>query len=150
MGQIIKRHLRLSLPKGQSAFLWGPRRVGKSYWLKNSFLKPKQKFIDLLKTDTFFEYASRPALLRERWKGELTVIDEIQKIPALLNEVHWLIENKSATFLLTGSSARRLRAKSTHLLAGRAWRFEMTPLSFYETKGFNLEKALNTIFLWNL
>ncbi len=149
MGQIIKRHLRLSLPEGQSAFLWGPRRVGKSYWLKNSFLKnghlkSRKKFIDLLKTDIFFEYARRPALLRERWKGELTVIDEIQKIPALLNEIHWLIENKSASFLLTGSSARKLRTRSAHLLAGRAWRFEMTPLSFYETKGFDLERALNT------
>ena len=118
--------------------------MGKSYWLKHSFLKPQWNFIDLLKTDIFFEYAARPALLRERWKGGLTVIDEIQKIPALLNEVHWLIENKSASFLLTGSSARKLRAKSTHLLAGRAWRFEMTPLSFYETKGFDLEKVLNT------
>ena len=144
MGQIIKRHLRISLPKGRSAFLWGPRRAGKSYWLKHSFRKPGQKFIDLLKTDTYAEYASRPALLRERWRGELTVIDEIQKIPSLLNEIHWLIENKAASFLLTGSSARKLRAKGGHLLAGRAWRFEMTPLSFYETKGFDLEKALNT------
>ena len=142
MGQIIKRHLDISLPLKQSAFLWGPRRVGKSYWLKHSFYKSSYHFIDLLKTDIYFEYASRPALLRERWKPRLTVIDEIQKVPALLDEIHWLIENKSASFLLTGSSARKLRRSHTNLLAGRAWRFEMAPLSFYETREFILEKVL--------
>ena len=144
MRQIIKRHLNLSLPPGQSAFLWGPRRVGKTYWIKKSFLRPKHHFIDLLKTDTYFEYISRPALLRERWKGQLTVIDEIQKVPALLDEIHWLIENKSASFLLTGSSARKLRRSHSNLLAGRAWRFEMGPLSFYETKNFVLAEVLKT------
>jgi len=145
MGQIItKRHLSLFLPKGRSAFLWGPRRVGKTYWLKKCFLKPQHHFIDLLKTDVYFEYASRPSLLRERWRKRITVIDEIQKIPKLLDEIHWLIENKSASFLLTGSSARKLRQTHSNLLAGRAWRFEMGPLSFYETKNFVLEKALNT------
>ena len=118
--------------------------MGKTYWLKHSFLKPEHHFIDLLKTDVFFEYVSRPSLLRERWKGQFTVIDEIQKAPALLDEIHWLIENKSASFLLTGSSARKLRRAHSNLLAGRAWRFEMSPLSFYETKGFVLEKALTT------
>ena len=145
MGQIIiKRHLNLSLRKGQSAFLWGPRRVGKTYWLKKYFLQPQHHFIDLLKTDVYFEYVSRPALLRERWQNRITVIDEIQKIPQLLDEIHWLIENKSASFLLTGSSARKLRQTHSNLLAGRAWRFEMGPLSFYETKNFILEKALKT------
>ena len=83
-------------------------------------------------------------MLRERWKSQITVIDEIQKVPDLLNEIHWLIENKSASFLLTGSSARKLRKTHSNLLAGRAWRFEMGPLSFYETRGFHLEKALHT------
>ena len=145
MGQIISRHLKLSLPKGRSAFLWGPRRVGKTYWLKNYFLKAKHKYIDLLKTDIYFEYARRPALLRERWKaGQVTVIDEIQKIPHLLDEIHWLIENKSASFLLTGSSARKLRKSHSNLLAGRAWSFEMTPLSYFETTGFSLDKIVQT------
>ena len=124
--------------------MWGPRRTGKTYWLKHSFLKPSMNFIDLLKTDVCMEYISRPALLRHRWKGQVTVIDEIQKAPALLDEIHWLIESKSASFLLTGSSARKLRREHSNLLAGRAWRFEMAPLSFYETKGFELEKVLNT------
>ena len=145
MRKIIQRHLKLSLPKGRSAFLWGPRRVGKTYWLKHYFLKPQHRFIDLLKTDSYLEYVSRPSLLRERWKkNQMTVIDEIQKAPMLLDEIHWLIENKSASFLLTGSSARKLRRTHSNLLAGRAWRFEMTPLSFYETEGFSLERVFNT------
>lgn len=144
MRKIIQRHLNLSLKKGQSAFLWGPRRVGKTYWLKHSFLRKEYHFIDLLKTDIYFEYASRPALLRERWKSQVTVIDEIQKVPDLLNEIHWLIENKSASFFLTGSSARKLRKTHSNLLAGRAWRYEMGPLSFYETQGFQLERVLHT------
>lgn len=146
MGQIIHRALDISLPRGQSAFLWGPRRVGKTYWLKHHFLKTQHHFIDLLETDTYLEYISRPALLRERWQKQwaVTIIDEIQKVPMLLDEVHWLIENKSASFLLTGSSARKLRRTGSNLLAGRAWRFEMGPLSFYETKDFSLEKVLHT------
>ena len=63
MRKIIQRHLKLSLPKGKSAFLWGPRRVGKTYWLKHHFLKPQYHFIDLLKTDSYLEYVSRPSLL---------------------------------------------------------------------------------------
>ena len=145
MGKIIQRHLKVTLPKRRSIFLWGPRRVGKTYWLKHFFLKPRHHtFIDLLKTDVYFEYVSRPALLRERWSGKLTVIDEIQKVPALLDEVHWLIENRTASFLLTGSSVRKLRKTHSNLLAGRTWRFEMAPLTFYETKGFVLEKVLKS------
>ncbi len=143
--KIIRRHLKISLPRGRSAFLWGPRRVGKSYWLAHHFLKPATcHFIDLLKTDLYFEYASRPSLLRQRYKGGLTVVDEIQKVPALLDEIHWLIENRKASFLLTGSSARKLKRGHSNLLAGRAWRFEMTPLTFYETQGFELNRVLQT------
>ena len=123
--------------------MWGPRRTGKTYWLKKYFLQREHHFIDLLKTDVYFEYASRPSLLRERWKSQLTVIDEIQKAPALLDEIHWLIENKSASFLLTGSSSGKLKRSHANLLAGRAWRFEMAPLSFYEVEGFSLQKALS-------
>jgi predicted AAA+ superfamily ATPase len=87
-----------------SVFLWGPRKTGKSFWIKHHLLEAP--IIDLLKTDTLAEYAARPALLRERFgvtvsslhRGPI-VIDEIQKVPALLDEVHWLIENRSLTFL---------------------------------------------------
>ncbi|MCG2724840.1 MAG: AAA family ATPase [Elusimicrobia bacterium] len=154
--KIINRQFKLSLPSGKSAFLWGPRKVGKTYWLRHhlsvtdSDISPRQAsvsgavIIDLLKTDVFAEFASRPALLRERYqlhKG-LIVIDEIQKIPALLDEVHWLIENKGISFLLTGSSARKLRRGHANLLGGRAWRRTMTPLSCVETEGFNLEDIM--------
>ena len=70
------------------------------------------------------------------------MIDEIQKIPALLDEVHWLIENKGSSFLLTGSSARKLRREHANLLGGRAWRKTMTPLSVMETDPFDLEKIM--------
>ncbi len=142
--RILKRLLEIPLSKGRSAFLWGPRKVGKSYWIHHQFLSGRETVIDLLETDTFAEYAARPALLRERWKGGVTVIDEIQKIPALLDEVHWLIERERASFLLTGSSARKLRRGHANLLAGRAWRYELGPLSATEVEGFDLERALWT------
>lgn len=142
MGNIINRILDLRLPPGRSAFLWGPRKVGKSYWISHH-LKPAV-VIDLLRTDAFAEYAARPALLRERYQDAqgLIVIDEVQKVPRLLDEVHWLIENKRLSFLLSGSSARKLRRGHANLLGGRAWRRTMTPLSFMEVEGFDLEKAV--------
>src|SRR5262245_23073622 len=103
--EIVRRHLRIELPARRSAFLRGPRKVGKSYWIHEHFDPRHVTLIDLLETDVFADYASRPALLRERWKEGLTIIDEVQKVPALLDEVHWLIERKKASFLLTGSSA---------------------------------------------
>lgn len=140
--KIIKRLFQLDLPRWQSAFLWGPRKVGKTYWIRH-FL-PQATVIDLLRTDTFAEFSVRPALLRERY-GEhrkLIVIDEIQKVPSLLDEVHWLIENKRMSFLLTGSSARKLRRGHANLLGGRAWRRTMTPLSCLETESFDLENVM--------
>ncbi|MFY9340860.1 MAG: AAA family ATPase [Planctomycetota bacterium] len=139
--QIIRRLLEIDLPPGRSAFLWGPRKVGKTHWLRHQFAPKPSSYIDLLETDTLADYASRPALLRERWRGGLTIIDEIQKVPALLDEVHGLIEHQRATFLLTGSSARKLRRGHANLLGGRAWRYEMGPLSAREVKGFDLEHA---------
>jgi len=142
MVKIIRRHFQLNLPPRQSAFLWGPRRVGKSYWIHHHL--QQKLLIDLLQTDIFAEYASRPSLLRERFQNHkgLLVIDEVQKIPALLDEVHWLIENKGIPFLLTGSSARKLRRGHANLLAGRAWKRTMTPLSYSEVEGFDLEKVM--------
>jgi predicted AAA+ superfamily ATPase len=95
--------------------------------------------IDLLKSDVLSEYASKPSLLRERYQAPPgsaphppIVIDEVQKCPALLDEVHWLIENTPRRFLLTGSSARKLRREHANLLGGRAWRREMRPLTSTE------------------
>ena len=140
--EILDRQINLTLPKGKSCFLWGPRKAGKSYWirhhLKNAVL------IDLLRTDTFSEYAARPALLRERFieTKKLIVIDEVQKVPQLLDEVHWMIENCGAQFLLTGSSARKLRKGHANLLGGRAWRRALLPLSYSEVSGFQIETAI--------
>lgn len=142
MGKIVKRLFELKLPARQSAFLWGPRKVGKSYWVAHHL--PNATVIDLLKTDTFSEFAARPSLLRERYHDHqgLLVIDEVQKVPAILDEVHWLIENRGLSFLLTGSSARKLRRGHANLLAGRAWRRTMVPLSCLEVDPFNLEEVM--------
>ena len=100
--------------------------------------------IDLLKTEVFAEYAARPSLLRERFGGHkgLLVIDEIQKVPALLDEAHWLIEHGGPSFLLTGSSARKLRRGHANLLGGRAWRRTLAPLSAMEVEGFQWEHVM--------
>ncbi|MBE7440739.1 MAG: ATP-binding protein [Spirochaetales bacterium] len=142
MRKIIRRLLELKLPPGKSAFLWGPRKVGKSHWIRQTL--GAQTILDLLKSDVFAEYATRPALLRERFSGHqgLIVIDEVQKVPALLDEVHWLIENSGLSFLLTGSSARRLKRGQANLLGGRAWRRLMLPLSYHEVEGFDLEDIM--------
>ncbi len=144
MRSIVARRLDLRLSNKGSAFLWGPRRVGKSYWLRKHFPGRDVRFIDLLQTDVFAEYIARPALLRERWDRRLTIIDEVQKVPALLDEVHWLIENRAASFILTGSSARKLRRGHANLLAGRARRYEMGPLCHVEVAGFDLERAMES------
>jgi hypothetical protein len=82
---IVRRHLAIDLPPERSAFLWGPRKVGKSHWIHRHFDLRRVTLIDLLETDTFAEYAARPALLRERWRGGLTIIDEVQMVPPLLD-----------------------------------------------------------------
>ncbi|MEW6079513.1 MAG: DUF4143 domain-containing protein [Thermodesulfobacteriota bacterium] len=140
--KIIQRAIDLRLPRGKSAFLWGPRKVGKSYWIGHSF--PGAEIIDFLKTDTLAEYISRPALLRERYHHHqgLLIIDEVQKVPAVLDEVHWLMENKGISFMLTGSSARKLRRGHANLLGGRAWRRTMAPLSLVEVEHFDIEKIM--------
>jgi predicted AAA+ superfamily ATPase len=142
MKTIIRRKLEIELPERQSAFLWGPRKTGKTYWIKRHF--KDSILIDLLKSEVFADYASRPSLLREQYKNlkGLILIDEIQMVPGLLNEIHWLIENSQLSFLMTGSSARKLRRGHANLLGGRAWRFHMAPLTYQETRGFDLEEIM--------
>jgi predicted AAA+ superfamily ATPase len=141
--KIIKeRILNISLPADRSAFLWGPWKTGKTYWINSHF--SDSVVIDLLKTDLFADYASRPSLLRERYQKHrgLIVIDEIQMVPLLLNEIHWLMENGDVSFLMTGSSPRKLRRGHANLLGGRAWRYTMAPLTYAETGGFDLEQVV--------
>lgn len=144
----IKRYLKIELPGGQSAFLWGPRKTGKTTYLKQRF--PDSLYYDFLKTDLFLELSKNPSLFRERLlakderelKGPV-ILDEVQKIPQILDEVHWLIENKGLSFILCGSSTRKLKRGQANLLGGRAWRYQLFPLVSAELKNIDLLRALN-------
>jgi predicted AAA+ superfamily ATPase len=142
------RILHIALPKRRSAFLWGPRKTGKSTYLRAAF--PGSLTFDLLQTDLMLDLTRRPALLRERLLAAApqslrspVILDEVQKVPALLDEVHWLIENRGLRFILCGSSARKLRRGRINLLGGRAWRYEMHPLVSVEVGDLDLLRALN-------
>ena len=144
----IDRILNIDLPPGQSAFLWGPRKTGKSTYLKARF--SESLIYDFLQTDLFLEFSKKPSLLREqllaRDDGSLNypiILDEVQKIPQVLDEVHWLMENKGLRFILCGSSARKLKRGKANLLGGRAWRYEMFPFVSVEIENLNLLRALN-------
>lgn len=142
---MLERILTLQEIADDSLFLWGSRQTGKSTLLKMLF--PKARMYDLLKTDVRMSFQLRPALLREECElldeGELVIIDEVQKVPALLDEVHWLIENRGLRFILSGSSARKLRRSGANLLGGRALRRTLFPLVSAEIPDFNLQRALN-------
>jgi predicted AAA+ superfamily ATPase len=134
----------LQAPGTQSFFLFGPRGTGKTAWLGQRF--PGVPSFDLLDSATYTELLASPRRLGERiaqahrtW----VVIDEIQRIPDLLNEVHRLIEGRRLKFVMTGSSARKLRARGVNLLAGRALTRHMHPLTAAELgRDFDLRRAL--------
>lgn len=129
--------LKTALSK-KSHFLFGPRATGKS-WLIRKELVGVQVF-DLLDTSTLDRFLRRPSALAEEVKSNFVVIDEIQKVPALLDEVHKLIEERGIHFLLTGSSARKLKHGGANLLAGRARSLQMFPLVSKELPDFELLK----------
>jgi predicted AAA+ superfamily ATPase len=142
----LRRTLDLpALLAKKSFFLFGPRSTGKSF-LVHQQLGDRAFVIDLLRSDLFIRLSAHPEDLenliavapRPRW----VVIDEIQRVPALLTEVHRLIEQKRYRFLLTGSSARKLRRGSADLLAGRAWVANLFPLSWSEIPAFDLGRYL--------
>ncbi len=139
------RKQRLEGSINESLFLWGARQTGKSTLLKELF--PDALWFDLLLSDVFERLHKSPSQLREiilaTQPGMPVVIDEIQKIPALLNEVHWLIENQHTRFILSGSSPRRIIRADTNLLGGRALRYELYPLISEEIPDFDLIRALN-------
>lgn len=139
--------LKLPLASGSSLFLFGPRGTGKTTWIKN-FL-PSAIYIDLLEFQLYKKFSADPGRLAEHIPASFTaasdwvVIDEVQKVPELLNEVHRLIESQHYKFLLTGSSARSLRRKGVNLLAGRALHYHMHPFTVQELcDGFDLQRAL--------
>lgn len=129
----------------KSAFLFGPRGTGKTLWVKHAF--PDALYIDLLSHREYTTLQADPSRLEamvlahpEVW----VVIDEVQRVPALLNEVHRLIENQHRRFILTGSSSRKLKQSGVNLLAGRALTYHMHPLIADEIGDeFDLNKALS-------
>lgn len=155
---MFKRIFDLPLDKPSSLFLWGPRGTGKTSWIRATM--PDAIYLDLLDFTTYSFLAANPSrlenLIPEGYGGAprlsydealaksngggWIVIDEVQKIPELLNQVHRLIELKKLRFLLTGSSARSLRRSGINLLAGRALRYTMHPLTIQELgSAFNMQ-----------
>ena len=134
----------INYPKNKSFFLFGPRGTGKTSWVKTQF--PNALYLDLLQSELFNDLLARPGLLEKLIPAEHAdwiIIDEVQRIPALLFEVHRLIENKKHKFILTGSSARKLRKRGVNLLGGRALTLHMHPLTIAELgNDFNLEHSL--------
>lgn len=134
----------------KSFFFMGPRATGKSTLIRTQF-EGSALIIDLLKSQLYTRLLADPSELEEMINAEpqfsWVVIDEIQKIPALLDEVHRIIESKAfgdrkIRFLLTGSSARKLKRSGANMLANRAWRAELWPLTTGEITNFKLQKAL--------
>ena len=126
----LKSYRRLLKPPEQSFFLFGMRGAGKSTWARQTF--PEAYRFDLLDEGLFQSYLRDARLFgRELPRipaGQTVVVDEIQRLPALLNEVHRFIESHGFRFVLLGSSARKLKQAGTNLLAGRALRRAMFPL----------------------
>jgi predicted AAA+ superfamily ATPase len=126
-----------------AAFLWGARQTGKTTFLHDRY--PEAKFYDLLDTTLSAELSVYPRTFREEVlaaRPPMVVIDEVQHVPALLEEVHWLLENTATHFVLCGSSARKLRHRSRNLLGGRAIDFHLLPLTSHEIGEIDLARVL--------
>ena len=145
---MFPRRLKLPPPGTRTFFLWGPRQVGKTTLLRQSY--PDALWVDLLKADEFRRYATRPESLRlaiqshgPGFRGQV-VVDEILRVPALLDEVHWMIENLHVRFALCASSARKVRRGAASVLGGRALRYELRGLTSAELGAeFDLERIVN-------
>ncbi len=149
---MFKRGVSLPKPGTETFFLWGPRQTGKSTLLRATY--GERRWIDLLKSEEYRRYLAHPELIRQELEaepprpGEQIVIDEIQKVPALLDEVHWLLEHRGHSFALCGSSARKVKRGAANLLGGRANRYELHGLSASELgSDFDLDRALNHGYL---
>jgi predicted AAA+ superfamily ATPase len=128
----------------KSIFLFGPRQTGKSTLVRQTF--PEAAFYDLLEADTFRELSARPEYLRQTLNPQqlVLIVDEIQKLPVLLDEIQLLIErNKKLRVILTGSSARKLKRGAANLLGGRAWVCRLHPLVSAEFDDDRLMDRLN-------
>jgi predicted AAA+ superfamily ATPase len=147
---MFKRALQLPAAGTTTIFLWGPRQAGKTTLLRAAY--PDALWIDLLKADVFRRYLQNPELLRSelapRASVRQVVIDEVQKVPQLLDEVHWLHERSGVRFALCGSSARKVKRGQANLLGGRAVRYELHGLTAQEIgQEFDLKRMLNHGYL---
>ena len=135
----------IQAPKDKSFFLFGPRGTGKTTWVKTNF--KNALYLDLLEAELFNDLLANPQRLENlipKQFSDWVIIDEIQRIPDLLNEVHRLIEKYKYKFILTGSSARKLKRKGPNLLAGRALTYSLYPLTALELgNDFDLNHALS-------
>lgn len=142
---MIERFLQVTDAQEESVFLFGARQTGKTTLLLQLF--PNSRFYDLLETDVYERLRRNPSLLRQELatatEGEIVIIDEIQLVPELLNEIHWLITRQGLHFILSGSSARKLKRKGVNTLGGRAVRNVLYPLVSAEIPDYDLIKAVN-------
>ncbi len=134
--------------KSRSFFIFGPRGVGKSTWIRATFKANDIIYLNFLDPEVFDKYLLDPKILNQvlalkENKNKIIVIDEIQRVPEILNIVHNEISLNQKIFILTGSSARKLKQKGVNLLAGRASVYYLHPFSMFELKNqFELSKAL--------
>jgi len=139
------RILSLDNENNDSVFLWGARQVGKTTLLEQSY--KNAVYYDLLQSKVFERFLRNPSLLSEEVEeleaGRLVIIDEIQKVPQLLDEVHSLIQKKGIRFIMSGSSPRKLKRVGANLLGGRALRLMLHPLVSAEIPDFDIIKAIN-------
>ena len=141
---MFKRLIDIPLKARKSFFLFGPRGTGKTTLLRQHL--PQALFFNLLRAENYNRLSANPGLIRQMIPPHYTdwiIIDEIQRVPELLNEVHDLIESKQHIFILTGSSARKLRQKGVNLLAGRALTYHLHSLTVKEQRSaFQLSHSL--------
>ena len=141
---VIDRILSLESDlRHKSVFLFGPRQTGKTTFLRATY--PKSPFYSLLQADVFLRFSANPAALRQELAIQPTetpvVIDEIQKLPALLDEIHYMIEEESRTFVMSGSSPIKLRRGGYNLLGGRARVKRLHPFVSAELPDWSLERV---------
>jgi predicted AAA+ superfamily ATPase len=146
---MFRRALRLPKSGAETFFLWGPRQTGKTTLLRAAY--PDAFWVDLLRADEYRRYLQNPERLREELGAiapKQVVIDEVQKVPQLLDEVHLLHESRGLCFALCGSSARKVRRGGANLLGGRAVRYELHGLTAAELGDeFDLDRLLNHGYL---
>lgn len=147
---MYKRLLNLNLSNEETCFLWGPRQTGKSTLVKSLF--PQATVYDLLLSNQYRRFVADPSILRQECEArglsrdnqeDPIIIDEVQKVPEIMDEIHWLIENRGIRFILCGSSPRKLKRSHSNLLGGRGVRYRLFPLVYPEVDDFSLNRALN-------